>query len=230
VIIMTKRYVATAAVAALILPLCACSGSITTDEVSYQIAEPVTALVVGARAAGVEITAGAGPIQVTEVHRYSDSKPDTTHRVEGRTLRLTEAGCGDDNIRCEVRYRIRMPGTVSTEITAQGGAVSVTGLAGNMRVTTEAGSVETKALTSDEVVVESSAGAASLEFADAPALVRATTELGAVTVRVPGDRAYAVTAGTKVGATEVSVRKDPASAHRIEIHTDVGAIQVEPLP
>ena len=43
---MDERYVATAAVAALILPLFACSGGVTTDEVSDQIAEPVTALAV----------------------------------------------------------------------------------------------------------------------------------------------------------------------------------------
>jgi hypothetical protein len=57
-----------------------------------------------------------------------------------------------------------------------------------------------------------------------------TTELGAVEVRVPSDAAYAVEVDTDVGTSTVSVRKDPASAHRIRISTQVCAASIEPLP
>ena len=200
------------------------------EELSYQIDQSVTALVIAARAASVAIVVGDGPVIVTEQHRYSMSKPTTAHRVEGQTLRLTESGCGDDELRCDVEYRIRMPKAISAEITAQAGAVRVDGLAGDVHVTTEAGAVEGRALTSDEVIIKTEAGAASLEFAEAPTLVQTTTSMGAVEVRVPGTTAYAVDVKTSVGGSSVGVEQDPASAHRIEVQTELGAVKIERLP
>ena len=45
-------------------------------------------------------------------------------------LRLTESGCGDDELRCDVDYRIRMPMAMSAEITAQAGGSRWTASAG----------------------------------------------------------------------------------------------------
>lgn len=227
---MPKR-ILTALATLTLLPVAACFGpGSTSDEKSYQIDEAVTALVVDARAAAVTIEAGDGPITVREVYRYSDGRPATTHAVSGGTLTLTESGCGDDDVRCEVQFHLRMPAATSTRITGQAGAVKITGMAGDVQVSTQAGAVDGTALTGDQVEVRSAAGAASLEFAEAPMSVKATTEVGAINVRVPGDRAYAVNAGTNVGATKVSVRKDAASRHHIDARTDLGAIQIEPLP
>jgi len=227
---MRKQILATLATLTLI-PLAACSRPGTTsDETSYQIDEAVTALVVDARAAAVTIEAADGPIKVREVHRYSDGKPVTSHAVAGGTLTLTESGCGNDDVRCEVQFHVRMPAATSTRITGQAGAVKIVGMAGDVQVSTQAGAVEGKALTGDQVDVQSRAGAFILGFAEAPMSGKAVTEVGAISVHVPGDRAYAVTAGTKAGATKVSVRKDAASQHRIDARTDVGAIEIEPLP
>jgi hypothetical protein len=226
-----RRRTAAALTAIALLPLAACTGgSTTTDEVSYRIDQSVTALVIGARAAAVDIVTGDGPVTVTEKHRYSKGKPTTAHQVDGRTLRLTESGCGDDDARCDIQYRIQVPSSMSADITAQAGAVKVAGLAGSLHVTTEAGAVEGRALTSDEVTVKTEAGATSLEFTEAPALISTTTSVGAVNLRVPGGTAYAVDVRTSVGAGSVSVDKDPASAHRIQVQTDVGAVKIEPLP
>jgi hypothetical protein len=215
---------------ALLLSLAACTGGSTTDEIDYRIDESVTALVIGARAANVDIATGDGPVTVTEEHHYSEGKPNTAHRVEGTTLRLTESGCGDDDARCDVRYRIRMPAAMSLDITAQAGAVRVDGLAGVIHVATEAGAVEGRALTSDEVTVTTDAGATSLQFAEAPTLVSTTTSMGAVDLRVPRSTAYAVDVRTSVGPSSVNVDKDPASAHRIVVRTEFGAVSIEPLP
>jgi hypothetical protein len=119
---------------------------------------------------------------------------------------------------------------MSVEITAQAGAVDVEGLAGVMHISTEASAVEGRALTSDEVTVRTEAGATSLEFAEAPGLVRTTTSLGAVELRVPRTEAYAVDVHAGVGGGSVRVNKDPASAHRIEVRSEVGTVSVEPLP
>ena len=214
-----------------LLPLTACfAGPTTTDELRYQIDQPVTALVIDARAAAVAIAVGDGPVTVTEEHRYSRGKPSTAYEVQGQTLRLTESGCGDDNVRCEIHYRIRMPKTMSAEISAQAGAVQVDGLAGNLQVTTEAGAVEGRGLTSDEVHVKTEAGGATLEFAQPPALVQTTTSLGAVDLHLPGSTSYAVDVQTEVGSNRVDVDRDPASAHRITVRTEVGAVRIVRLP
>lgn len=227
---MSKRTAVALTAIGLLLPVAACTGGSTISEkADYQIDEPVTALAIGTRAAGVEIKTGNGPVTVTEEYRYSKGKPTTAHQVEGATLRLTESGCGDDDARCEVRYRIRVPAAMSVEITAQAGAVDVDGLAGTLHVSTQAGAVEGRALTSDEVTVRTEAGATSLEFLEAPTLIRTTTSLGAVELRVPRTEAYAVDVHTGVGGNSVRVDKDPASTHRIEVRSEVGAVSVEPL-
>lgn len=223
-----ERRTAAALTAIGLLPLAACVGMPTTvEKVDYQIDQAVTALVIDARAASVAIVAGDGPVTVTEEHRYSRNKPTTAHAVDGQTLRLTESGCGDDELRCDVDYQIRMPKAMSVEITAQAGRVTVDGLGGNLRVATQAAAVEGRALRSANTTIETEAGAASLEFAVAPTLVRARSSAGGVEVRVPGTTAYAVDVRTSVGPTVVNVDKNPASKHRIDVQTDVGAVKIE---
>ncbi len=226
-----RRHTAAAVTAIVVLPLTACSGGSTTnEELSYQIDQPIAALVIDARAAGVAIAVGDGPVAVTEEHRYSKSKPITAHQVEGQTLRLTESGCGNDELRCDVGYRIKMPKTVSAEITAQAGAVKVDGLAGDFSVATQAGAVEGRNLTSvggkgqnrgrsGLPGVRDSAGP---WFRPGPAWARSNL--------CPRTTAYAVDVRTSVGASSVGVRVDPESAHRVEVHTDVGSVKIQPLP
>jgi hypothetical protein len=226
-----RQLQAALAAVTLVAAAAACSDKTTSGEQSYQVDGSVTALSVGARAAAVTIEAGNGPVTVTEQYRYSAGKPQTAHQVGGTTLTLTESGCGDDDARCEVEYRIRVPAATSARITAHAGAVSVTGLAGDVHVTTDAGAVQGKALSGDEVVVvQTQAGATELEFAEAPRTVQAQTQVGAVAVRVPAGTAYAVEVGTDLGKSDISVDRDPASEHRIQVRTEVGAVTVEPLP
>jgi hypothetical protein len=206
----------------------ACSaGGTTTDEQSYEISEQVSALVVDGRAAAVTVETGEGPVTVTEIYRYSNDRPGTSHRLDGATLRLTDTGCQNDERRCDVEFRIRVPSATTVSVTAKAGTVKVDGLTGNLVVTTEAGVVEAKDLAGDEVTITTQAGATSLEFAKAPTSVKVSTQLGAVDVRLPSGTAYAVDVATDVGATDVSVQRDAASAHRIHVRTDVGAIQVK---
>jgi hypothetical protein len=219
-----------AALTAVTLPLAACfGGSATTDTLSYHIDQPLTALVIGARAASVAIVVGEGPVTVTEEHRYSGGKPQTSHKVTDQTLRLTESGCGDDDARCDIHYTIRMPEAMSVDITAQAGAVKLNGLAGNLRVSTEAGAVEGRGLTSDQVIIDAEAGGTTLEFVEAPTLSQITTTLGGVNLRLPGTTAYAVDVRTDVGASSVDVDRDPTSVHKITVHTEVGGVKIERL-
>src|SRR3954447_23179771 len=98
-VIAMRRIIVAGLSALALLSAAACGGgsSTTTDEVSYTIAQPFTALVIGARAAAIEIVTGAGPATVKETYTYSKDKPGTAHQVQGGTLRLTESGCVDDD-------------------------------------------------------------------------------------------------------------------------------------
>jgi DUF4097 and DUF4098 domain-containing protein YvlB len=219
--------------AVLALPLAACNntgyggaGSMTSSKQSYTINKPVTALVIGARAASVTVTTGDGPVTVTEQHRYSDNKPTTSHQVQGTTLRLTESGCGNDNVRCETHYTIRMPRTMSADITAQAGAVDLTGLSGDVRVSTQAGAVQAENLSSKQVTVQTQAGAASLKFAEPPMNVRTTTKLGAIEVGLPGTTAYAVDVHNGAGTKSVKVDQDSSSKHHVSVRTQAGAVEI----
>lgn len=220
----------TAAAAALttaLVALAGCSGGPTTTDVqSYEIAERIDALVVDARAAAVIIETGDGPVTVTETHRFAADRPVTSHRVDGSTLRLTDSGCRNDDVACSVEFRVHLPAAARAEITAQAGAVKVNGLTGDISVSTQAGAVEGRALGGDEVSVSTQAGAATLVFARAPSMVRASTELGAVDVGLPGGTSYAVDVHTAVGRSDVSVPHDPASTHKVEVRTGVGAVKV----
>ena len=202
------------------------STAAAADRQSYQITERIDALVVDARAAAVTLEVGDGPVTVDEIYHSGSDRPTTSHRVDGSTLRLTETGCRDNSVRCDVEFRVRLPAAATADITSQAGAVQVAGLTGNLTVTTQAGAVQGSDLGGDQVRVSTKAGATTLAFTRAPSTVSASTEVGAVEVRVPSGTSYAVDVQSTVGLSDVSVQRDPASPHKIEVRTSVGAVRV----
>jgi len=200
--------------------------STAADQQSYQITDRIDALVVDARAAAVTLEVGDAPVTVDEIYHSGSERPTTSHRVDGSTLRLTETGCRDNSVRCDVEFRVRLPAAATADITSQAGAVQVAGLTGNLTVTTQAGAVQGTGLGGDQVRVSTKAGATTLAFTRAPSTVSATTEVGAVEVRVPSGTSYAVDVQSTVGRSDVSVQRDPASPHKIEVRTSVGAVRV----
>ena len=71
-------------------------------------------------------------------------------------------------------------------------------------------------------------GGISASFTVAPTAVRASANVGAITVHVPGTTSYKVTADARVGKTIVRARQSASSSHVITATTDVGAIVVAP--
>jgi DUF4097 and DUF4098 domain-containing protein YvlB len=196
------------------------------DRQSYQITDRVDALVVDARAAAITLEAGDGPVTVDEIYHSGSDRPATAHRVDGTTLHLTETGCRDTSARCDVEFRVRLPAATTADVTTQAGAVQVAGLTGDLTVSTQAGAVQGSALGGDRVRVSTKAGATTLVFTRAPSTVSASTDVGAVDVRVPSGASYAVDVQSGVGRSDVSVQRDPASPHKIEVRTTVGAVSV----
>ena len=97
-----------------------------------------------------------------------------------------------------------------------------------MSVTTGAGAVSGDRLTMAEATVMTEAGATVLHFLEAPSSVHTESEAGPVEVRVPGNQSYAVDISATAGGSEVSVTRDPAAAHHINVRTGIGGVRVAP--
>jgi DUF4097 and DUF4098 domain-containing protein YvlB len=212
----------------LLLVLASCTNvNVTTDEQSYDVVEQVESVIIDARAAAITVQAGNGATSVTETYHYSDDKPRTSHEVSGTTLRLTESGCETQELRCDVEFSVHVPADTAVDITARAGAVRLTGLTSDVTVVTDAGAVEGTGLAGDSVSVKTDAGATSLQFTEPPASVEASTELGAILLKVPGGTAYAVDVSTTAGGSDIRVQQDANSPHKISLRTEVGGIRVE---
>jgi Putative adhesin len=74
--------------------------------------------------------------------------------------------------------------------------------------------------------VTTNAGKVGLTFAKPPDSVRVKSDVGEVTLTVPGNTKYAVTADATVGSKDVPVDTDPSSQHRIDVSTSVGSITI----
>jgi hypothetical protein len=225
----TTRLLAVAATGLVVtaaLGACGIAGPTSTETHRYQVGEQVTKLVLNADAGSVDVTAGDGPVQVTEVWRYSRNAPTTSHQTTGGVLTLTDSSCGTHLGRCEVDYTITVPAATAVVITTSAGGITVSGLAGDLKVDSDAGTVEGTGLASQHTTVHTSAGRVRLAYRVAPVDVSARTDAGAVSVLVPAGDSYAVHADTDAGKLTVEVPQDGGSTRTITAHTDAGAVEV----
>jgi hypothetical protein len=199
-----------------------------TEQNSYTITEPVTSLKIDNPVGDTEIQGtDAATVSVTEQLRYSGNPPQTRYPVSGGQLSLSYScpGVFDVNT-CRVTYLVKVPRRLAVQIDDKVGMVKLSGLAGPLTVTSSTGDIDATGLTSDAVTAHAHAGAISLQFSAPPATVDAQTDVGSIMVRLPADSAYAVDAGSQVGGAEVTVQRDPGSAHHITAHSQVGSVRV----
>jgi hypothetical protein len=210
--------------------LAGCSSlEVTEDDASYEITDRVTRLAVNGDAGSVNLHTGDGPIQVKETYQYSSGRPRTEHRVEGDTLRLTDTGCGGNQVifnKCETRYDIQVPAGTVVEVKLDAGAIRIKDLAGDLTAETDAGRIEGTGLRSGQALVKSDAGAIDLRFATAPTRTEARTDAGRVELHLPAGTSYAVDASTDAGKVDVNVERDPNSPHKVTARSDAGRVTV----
>lgn len=121
----------------------------------------------------------------------------------------------------------KVPRRLAVQINGEVGTATLTGLAGQLILTSITGSINATGLTSPAVTARASAGTITLAFTTPPANVDAQTQVGSVTVRLPANTAYAVDAGSQVGSAGVRVQQESGSAHRIRAYSQVGSVTVE---
>lgn len=216
--------------------LVACSSSVGSSSgstgsgqtsASYQLDPGVMALRFNADAAVIKVTAqeGAQTISVTEQSRGVTP----TKEVSGTNAVLTAKCPSGVNVgdSCRVDFTVTVPPRVAVDIEGAAGDTTVSGPLTSLTVNAAAGGISGTELGAGTFQVTTKAGAVDLSFAAAPVSVLAKTDAGTVTVAVPGGDKYNVTVNTTLGSQEVAVDKDPASPHRIDIMTTVGAVTVK---
>lgn len=210
------------------LTIAGCGTTIGTNtENTYTVTEPVTSLKINNLVGSIQVEgADVTTISVTEKLTYTGSAPKTNHSVSDRRLTLSYTCPSGINVSCSVSYLVKVPRRIAVQIDDNVGAVTLTGLAGQLTVTSGAGNIDATDLASDVVTARSNAGTITLAFATPPTTVSAQAQVGSVTVQLPVGTAYAVDAGSQVGAVDVTVQGDPGSAHRVTAHSQVGLVTV----
>lgn len=212
---------------------------------SYTIGSRITTLVVTDQAGDVHVTGGSvAAVSVTVHISFRGTAPTTTHSTASGTLSLNSHCPATET--CTVGYTITVPRTTTVRVTdgagtvalgALGGPVTVrvhagkinlTSLAGSVDATSNAGSIRGQRLSSSNASFHVSAGDIDVAFSAPTAAVTATTDVGAITVRVPDTVQYHVIASAAVGAVHVSISRSTTAARTITASTKTGSITIEP--
>jgi hypothetical protein len=213
---------------------------------SYSVSGPVQTLAVNAHVGDVSIIGGdSGKVSVTEHISYRHTVPVTTHRTAAGTITL-DSNCPALET-CSVSYDIKVPRTMTVRVTDNVGVIRLESLSGQVtahtnvgdidlgsvsgpiEVTGHAGSIRGQDVSSPHATLRSSTGDIEVAFSAAPETITATTDIGSVTLRVPGNQSYSLNAST-LGSTRVSVTLSPRSPHAITASTWAGSITIEPAP
>ncbi|WIM96377.1 DUF4097 family beta strand repeat-containing protein [Actinoplanes oblitus] len=205
--------------------LAACGEPEQTETRTYDLTGRAGAVAVSSLGGWITVTAGAGDtVHVSETLRYAGAKPSPEHRVVGSDLTFT-SGCQGHRGSCGVDYHLVVPAGFRATLDSGGGAVSVTGLTGELDLTSGGGAVDGSGL--GPVTARTGGGAVQLTFATAPGSVSVDSAGGDVTLRLPRD-SYRVDARGDGGSTRIDVPTDGTAAHRIGVESGGGTIQVVP--
>ena len=228
------------------LASCAVSiGSLQHRANSYTVAGHVTTLVVTNQAGDVAVTGGSSDtISVTERISFRGTAPATSHRSAAGTLSLS-SNCPAAET-CTVDYTVTAPrattvriadgagtvtlGSLGGPVTARvkAGNIRLSSLAGSVAASSNAGSISGQHLSSATASLHVSAGRIDVAFSAPAAAITATTDVGAITVRVPGTVQYHVITSATVGGVHVSVSRSTAASRTITASTKTGSISIEP--
>jgi DUF4097 and DUF4098 domain-containing protein YvlB len=248
-----RIFVSLLAAAATAAALAGCHGSDPTaqqeqhDTSSYSVPGHVRALVVSAHVADVRVTGGKTvAIAVTQHVAFHGAKPTISRRFAGGTLTLS-SHCAA-NTACSISYDITVPRSTTVRVADDVGTVRLSALVGQVTATVDAGQIDLSSLSgpvdatiragsimgqhvsSARASLRVSTGEVDVAFSAAPAAVSATTDVGAIILRVPSSVSYHVVTSAVVGHIGVSITQNTAAPRTITASTTIGAITIEPTP
>lgn len=194
---------------------------------TFTITRHVATLVINGSAASITVTgSNRRTILVSQRTFYSNKPPVTVRRLDGLTLTLIYR-CAKEAV-CGVTYDIQVPRGVAVQAGSPSGSITLTSLAGAVTAQTDAGLITATELSSPIARLRSNAGGIVAGFTDVPDSVQAKTNLGPISITLPGSAAYRISTHTYVGTSNISVRKSPSSPHVITASSDLGSITIGP--
>ncbi|MFG1700661.1 DUF4097 family beta strand repeat-containing protein [Nonomuraea sp. NPDC049309] len=212
---------------------CGVGGYASEDSVSYDVPDKVAALRVTTDSGTIEVVGSDREgVHVTERLQWRKEKPATSHDVRGDTLELTFTcptvwGLGAAGVTCDVSYRVEVPKATRLKLTSDSGDVTLIGVAGDVEVTSDSGSIKGDELTGKRVVTKSDSGDVKLAFAGPPDALTTETDSGDTQVRVP-DGPYRITARTDSGDKDIKTAGDAKAPRTIQLTSDSGDLELAP--
>jgi hypothetical protein len=190
----------------------------------YTVTAPLHALTVKDQVGSVTVMgSNRNSVHVTEHQIYRGLPPETRRSVSSGTLALGYSCRSSD---CGVSYVIQIPRSLRVQVSTGTGAIWLRSLLGRINATADVGSVHGQGLLSRMADLRTDVGSISAEFKVAPALLVARADTGSVSLSVPGQTSYAVTATTSLGAVHLNVPRSSSAAHVIKASADVGTVTI----
>ena len=194
---------------------------------SFTVDGRVTTVVIDAGSGSADVTASSrSTVAVSQQASYSTKPPVATHTLSGTTLTLSFS-CAVE-LTCGISYTVQVPRGVAVRVSAGAGSITLTSLSGAVSAQTGAGLITADDLQSASVSLKSDAGGIIATCSVPPRSLHASTNLGAITLSVPGSVAYKVSTHTFVGTSTVTVRRSSASPYAISASSDVGSVSINP--
>ena len=193
----------------------------------FTVSGPVTAVVINGGSGSIDVTGSSrSTVTVSQQVSYSKTPPSATHSLHGGTLTISYS-CPVELV-CGVSYDVRVPRGVAVSVSAGAGSITLISLSGTVSARAGAGLITAVDLRSAVASFTSNAGGVIATFAAAPRTLTANTNVGPITLTVPGSAAYRIATHTFVGSATVTVRRSGSSAHSISARSDLGSISVSP--
>lgn len=176
----------------------------------------------------VEIDLGAGEVtlrgdsrndaRVRRTMRHGLRRPRLYEHVDDGVLRLhVSSGI--------VSYEVDVPRGAAVQVRGGSASATVIGLTGPVELRAGSGSLEGRALGTQEVHAVTSAGSIRLSFDSQPAEVEVATSAGSVDLALPSGP-YDVDAKTEAGETRVAVPTFPGARCRVRAHSSAGSVRI----
>ena len=247
------RVVATVAVVAItgvgaVLLAPALRPSTTTNE-TFTLDPGSSMLEVDVDRGQVLLTAGTGDrVQVRRTVRAAVRAPQVEERADATGASLKSRCPALSGRACSIRYEIAVPLGFVIDVAAGTGRVEVHGLSveklqveassgsthledvkGSVEIHSLSGSITGTGLGLNQFAARVGSGSTRVDFTLPPERITATTDSGAVTIRLPaGDGPYRVAAHSGSGEEDVQVPTDPGSPHHIDLSSSSGDLAVLP--
>jgi hypothetical protein len=193
----------------------------------FTVTSRVTSVVIHGGSGSVDVAGTSGStVTVSQQASYSSTPPAASHELRGTTLTVSYS-CPTELV-CGMSYDVQVPRDVAVSVSTSAGSVTLTSLAGTVTARAAAGLITAVDLRCAVASFNSNAGGIIATFSVAPRSLSASTNVGPITLTVPGSVAYQVATHTVVGTSTITVRRGGSPAHSISARSDLGSISISP--